>query len=687
MTEGSRTRVRRAIAASLAAASIMLAAHGSPALAAPPELQVVTDTTYEVRPAERVIHVVVDGRATSYKPDSADRIYYFITVRLVLLGGASQFAASAAGAPASVSVIDASETQVVVDVALNRQVRYRQTGSFHLEFDLTNDAAAGDVRIGANVGAFPVWAVGSQETPGSSVTISVPPDFQLDVQGEDLPDAAPRADGGHIYRWPSIPDPTRFGLYATADLATITDSTYRTYTSTADAASQEVEIIVKAWADDPGWGERTSSRITAGIPILADLIGVRYFGTRQLIVVETVSRSIDGYAGIFDNSLASDEIQVAFDAGDAVILHEAAHAWFNGSLASDRWILEGFAEYYGVKAAEQLGIEPNAFELTDDLRAIAFPLAEWENPGLEEEGAELYGYAASFEVARLLVERAGDAGVTDVFRAMAEDEAAYQPLHADVPEASYSHPTNWHYFLDLLEERTHREYADILVEWVVPSSQLSLLADRDRARDAYSGLRRLLGDWDVPDSLRRQMNAWAFGSAIEAIGTAHAVLADRTELNVRGNRVGVHISFDEVRSAFERGSYDRATATQRRIDGALGAYQNAHSASAGPVDALESIGLLFADPVTDLANAAAALETGDWQLAAEEAHAVEAAYRDAAGLGALRLAGGAAVLVIVGSGGVGLRTMARLRGQRGRLARLAGDAGDVAEALDPAEHL
>jgi hypothetical protein len=220
----------------------------------------------------------------------------------------------------------------------------------------------------------------------------------------------------------------------------------------------------------------------------------------------------------------------------------------------------------------------------------------------------------------------------------------------------------------------------------VPSSQLSLLADRDRARDAYSGLRRLLGDWDVPDSLRRQMNAWAFGSAIEAIGTAHAVLADRTELNVRGNRVGVHIAFDEVRSAFERGSYDRATATQRRIDGALGAYQNAHSAMAGPVDALESIGLLFADAVTDLADAAAALETGDWQLAAEEAHAVEAAYRDAAGLGALRLAGGAAVLVIVGSGGVG-RTMARLRGQRARLAGLAGDAGDVAEALDPAEHL
>ena len=38
-----------------------------------------------------------------------------------------------------------------------------------------------------------------------------------------------------------------------------------------------------------------------------------------------------------------------------VVLHEAAHAWFDGSLLADRWASEGFASYYALRAAKAIG--------------------------------------------------------------------------------------------------------------------------------------------------------------------------------------------------------------------------------------------------------------------------------------------------------------------------------------------
>ena len=42
-------------------------------------------------------------------------------------------------------------------------------------------------------------------------------------------------------------------------------------------------------------------------------------------------------------------IEVAYYADDFVVLHESAHAWFNGSLLADRWADEAFASYYGAR--------------------------------------------------------------------------------------------------------------------------------------------------------------------------------------------------------------------------------------------------------------------------------------------------------------------------------------------------
>ena len=156
------------------AVAALIAPIVTPRALAAPEFQIVADTTYQIRTADRLVHVVVDGRAASYKPDSGGRQYYYDTANLVLMGGATAFIASANGSRAAVRVIGSAADHVVVAVSLNRSVFYRQSTTFHLEFNLPNGAGDGDVRVGTTVAAFPVWGIGTPDTPGGSVTIVVP---------------------------------------------------------------------------------------------------------------------------------------------------------------------------------------------------------------------------------------------------------------------------------------------------------------------------------------------------------------------------------------------------------------------------------------------------------------------------------------------------------------------------------
>jgi hypothetical protein len=481
----------------------------------------------------------------------------------------------------------------------------------------------------------------------------------LDVQGDEVPDPDDGPDGSAIYRWTDIADIVDFGFYATADLATITEDTYAESRSETEVGDRRIVVVVQAWADDRAWGRATARSMTRALPILHELIGVNYFGTRNLTVVETVSRSIGGYAGTFDDRYAEDEIRVAFDADEATILHEAAHAWFNYTLTSDRWIVEGFASHYGTLAARRMDVEPFVFHLDRQLRRSAYPLAEWDGGQMGRE--ELFGYAASQVVAGELADRAGDEGLAMTFAAMLADEAAYQPLHADNAEASYSHPSNWRYLLDMLEERTDATYDDILREWVVPRSQHDRLDDRTAARESYATLVDLLSDWDVPTSLRREMNAWDFDAAGASMEQANALLERRAVLDARAASLGAEPPLDEVQGRFENGEIARANQAIGTIDNTLSSYEAALVASRDGVDPIEWIGLFGADPSADLAAAVAAIGEGEWEDAVGRADAARTTWEHAASEGTTRAAvgGGAVAVLLLGSGAVVWRRSAR----------------------------
>ena len=54
------------------------------------------------------------------------------------------------------------------------------------------------------------------------------------------------------------------------------------------------------------------------------------------------------------------EVAIAYYADDFVVLHEAAHAWFNGSLLADRWSNEAFASYYAAGGRGDLKLKIRA---------------------------------------------------------------------------------------------------------------------------------------------------------------------------------------------------------------------------------------------------------------------------------------------------------------------------------------
>ena len=100
-------------------------------------------------------------------------------------------------------------------------------------------------------------------------------------------------------------------------------------------------------------------------------------------MTESATRSLNGYAGFYDpgGSGVLDEITISEEPDDQVIVHEAAHAWFNDGLLTGRWISEGFAEAYAARALARLGSAAARGSEPYRDTSVAFALNLWAPPG------------------------------------------------------------------------------------------------------------------------------------------------------------------------------------------------------------------------------------------------------------------------------------------------------------------
>ena len=138
----------------------------------------------------------------------------------------------------------------------------------------------------------------------------------------------------------------------------------RKQTLQVEIGGQPRVIEVRSWPEDDLWAKRVRERLTSGLVALHELNGLDWPVVGTLRVTESATQRLNGYAGFYDpgETGVQDEITISEEPDEQVIVHEAAHAWFNDGLLTGRWISEGLADAYAARAMSRLGSTPPAPE-------------------------------------------------------------------------------------------------------------------------------------------------------------------------------------------------------------------------------------------------------------------------------------------------------------------------------------
>jgi tetratricopeptide (TPR) repeat protein len=537
-----------------------------------------------------------------------------------------------------VSVQAASALGVVVLVGFGRRLYSGQSMPFVLKFDLVDKGGSTDrdLRIGHNLMSFPVTAFGSPGTPGSTVTVEFPSNFAVQEEYGGLTRAV-YGSGEVVFSSGVLTDATALNAWFTA-LQPVPPGSYRIRSLTIGPLS----VALRYWVDDVGWADQVERVLRDGYPILRDLIGLGDPIGTTLTVEEASSEEIGGFSASYD--AASGQVQVSYLADPFVILHEAAHMWFNGDLLSDRWADEGFASYYAQQAVDRLGLDDHSPVLTDQMRQAAVPLNDWVDAGQSSSATDSYLYGASLRVAQLIAGEVGQANLQQVWGAARSGRAAYQPLHSPQTEILGGGAADWRRILDLLEQISGLPLSGIWRQWVVDPGQAPLLDQRAAAVTAYASDQGAAGAWDLPPEIRRSLDTWQFQQAGLFLAQARTVLNQRDQI-VSQAAVEQTKPPSALRNVFEHSGLVDATAEAADELAALQEMAAARAARPDNLDAARGLGLLGADPQADLAAAREAFASGDVSRATALASRARIAWQSAGNAGQARIFGGICLLL------------------------------------------
>lgn len=626
--------------------------------ASPTDLTLVTSATYTVNTATRRITVSMAITAQNRTRETKTHRFFFDHAFVAVQPGTTGYRISG-DKGARVRVARRKTDSTLLRIDFGRKLYSGRSHAYRLSFEIIGAGrlANPQARVGTGLVTIPVWAFASTGARGSSVTVRFPQGWDVAVEAGTFAHRSTSGDGGVVLESGQLATPLTWFAYISAQR----DAVYRDHPLTVQAGGSVLSLILRAWVDDPAWANRTGVLLRTGLPVLQDEIGVAWPHSDPMVVQEAVNRAAGGFAGLFDP--AESRIEVAYWADGLVTLHEAAHAWFNGSLLADRWADEGFASLYAARAAEVMKVKGAVPILTDKVRAAAIPLNAWPQAGINATAdpataaTEAYGYAASAEAVRAIAARAGDEALTRVWGDAAARVGAYQPPQITIegtdgssaPERVDGAP-DWRGFLDLLEAQTGRDFTDLWRAWVIRPDEGTLLDARATARTSYTRTLALAGDWMLPRSIRDALRAWQFDAAGQQLADARTVLAQWAALETMAARDQVTLP-DSMRPLFEAGSMTQASAGAEALRNAMLTIERAAAARSAESDPLIRIGMLGEQPEADLAKARASLASGELEASAASA---DDAYRAWAGAwqegrrrAMLALAAFATVLVIV----------------------------------------
>jgi hypothetical protein len=607
---------RAATLAVLLLAILAIAAPGAGLLApadaraAATDLTLVTDATYTVTPAARRIAVSVAINAKNHTTETKTRRFFFDHAFLAVQPGSTGFKVSGLKG-ASVRVAGTTKDARLLRLSFPR-LYSGKSSTFRLSFVLpaTGKGVNPQVRVGSGLVTLPVWAFASDGATGSSVSVRFPAGWDVAVESGELPRRSKGADGGTVLGSGPLSNPLTFFAFVSGQHPAV----YKDKPLQVDVGGVPADLVLRGWADDAGWSARMAALLKKGLPALGKDIGVAWPHAEPLSVQEAVSRESGAYAGLFDP--AANRIEIAYWASDAVALHEAAHAWFNGELVADRWAAEGFASWYAERAGTAVKVKAAPPELTEALKLSAFPLDTW-TPSGTGTAQETYGYAASYAFADAIAQRVGPEALARTWQAAAARTGAYQPLAvgggstgAPMSRELVDGPPGWRGLLDLLEEMSGKDVADLFATWVARPVEAGDLATRAEARASYARTLALAGDWALPRAIRDAMRAWQFETAEALMADARTVIAQRTSLEAVAARDGAALP-DDLRAPFETGAFAETSSRAEAERQALVAIETAAAQRSRDDDLVSTIGNLGAHPEQDLREAKLLLAQGD----------------------------------------------------------------------------
>ena len=604
------------------------------AAAASSGLTLTADTRYTVDPAKRRVHVAVNLAATNHRTDTKTRRYFFDRAYLAVQPGTTGYRITSSGAKPTVRVSRTTATYILLQIDFGKQLGAGATRSFALTFDIADPGGAPTrtTRIGTTLVTFGAWGFGSAGTPGGSVTVVFPAGFSVDVNAPELGKPTTDAAGNVTYATGRLANPLSFFAFFIADRP----GAFKETTIQVSIDGQSIPITLRAWPDDPAWAKRVGSLLTRGLPALAKDIGLPWTVSQPLVVSEAISRNATGFAGRY-NPLAG-QIEIAYYAPTFVVLHEAAHAWFDGSLLADRWASEGFASWYALRAAKAIG-EKNVVGdvLTPALEKSRVPLNAWSAPGEDDATTQDAEYAAALAVASKIGERAGPAGLTAVWQAIHEGRAAYQPIGSGGSLETSADAPDWRGLLDLLEERTTATYDDLWRTWVVRTSDETLLDAHAASRARYATVAGRADPWLLPRVVRDALRAWQFTQADELLDGATTALDDRDNVAQAATAAGLTPPTTMTTDFEGQRGFAAASAESEAELVAITTYHDAAASRPGDPDLLSRIGLWNSDPTGALEKAATAFSAGDLPASVEAAAYAKEIWTTAGEIGRNRI--------------------------------------------------
>ena len=270
------------------------------AAAVAPDALVTGAATYTVDPAGHAVHVAVDMTVEDVKPDTSSTIYYLTGYRLAIQPEASGVRVTH-GTTTLADKTSVADGYIALEVTFPARLFRGHTQAFRVQYDLPDGGprTSGRVRVAPGVAAFYAWSYGADR---ASVHVILPGDCEPATQGDPL--VVTRQGGLVQLAADSIRDRATW-------LASITATCPDQLTTLAakvqvDGTTATVEV--HGFPDDPTWATTVTDRLTRGLPILTQLVGLGWPVVGPLDVTEAYTPSLAGYAGFYEPPRASGDL-------------------------------------------------------------------------------------------------------------------------------------------------------------------------------------------------------------------------------------------------------------------------------------------------------------------------------------------------------------------------------------------